>query len=181
MAPLGRSGSKDFFPEWLLSPLDSRAWGLQESLLSPRILWYGPAGLIWKCHVAQFAHAYKTHTFEFMYPASKHKRLPQSIYRLPDPIVEDIEAKKSEVWTGIMEDYSWRDITFPKDRLPALAGVASELQKVWKDEYIAGLWRKQLIRHLGWYNSKEGPIHPPPDTDFLSLHLPTQNQYHSRV
>jgi len=60
---------------------------------------------------------------------------------------------RADLWISIVEDYSRRNLTFREDRLPALAGVANELQTVWKDTYIAGLWEKCLIAHLGWHRA----------------------------
>jgi len=176
---LGTLWIKDGNPDWLVGHLDSRAWALQESLLSPRVLWYGPADLKWKCKVAEFANVWKNHTHDFNYPLTKGKRLPQSIFGLPEKRVDNIEALRSELWNGIMEDYSGRDITFAEDRLPALAGVASELQKVWDDGYLAGMWRSQLIRQLGWYNATDATIKPSPETDSTYSHLPATDQYQS--
>ena len=77
-----------------------------------------------------------------------------------------------------MDDYSGRDITSARDRLPALTGIASELQKVWKDDYFAGMWSRCLIRHLGWSNDAEA-VAPSSDADFINLYLPSANEYHS--
>jgi hypothetical protein len=43
-------------------------------------------------------------------------------------------------------------MTFPEDRLPALARIASQLQNTFGNQYLAGLWREYLIRQLGWYH-----------------------------
>ena len=37
-----------------------------------------------------------------------------------------------------------------KNRLPAISGIAEEYSTALGDEYLAGLWRKQLIWTLGW-------------------------------
>jgi hypothetical protein len=64
---------------------------------------------------------------------------------------------QEELWTTIIENYSLRNITLAGDRLPALAGIARELQVVWSDTYVAGLWRKCLIKHLVWYDKAKFP------------------------
>jgi len=185
LLPNGTYGTlwiKDKFPNWILSPLDSRAWALQESLLSPRILWYGPADLKWKCQEAQFADIWNTHNYDFKYPPSRHRRLPKRVFGLPWSYQTDLHQRGTEMWSDIMGDYSGRDLTFAEDRLPALAGVASELQKIWMDDYLAGLWRKSLVKHLGWFQQKESmddSIYDYVDGDSITLHLPGPGQYHS--
>jgi hypothetical protein len=43
---------------------------------------------------------------------------------------------------SIVLDYSQRSSSFFEGKLNALAGIASELREIWKDEYVAGLWRR---------------------------------------
>ncbi len=61
-----------------------------------------------------------------------------------------IETRQDLVWEAIVEDYSSRELTVPEDRLPAIAGIASELGKLWDDIYLARLWKKCLVKHLAW-------------------------------
>jgi hypothetical protein len=51
---------------------------------------------------------------------------------------------------AVIKNYTSRNITDPLDRLPALAGIIGELEKVWVDKCIAGLWNKSFLEHLLW-------------------------------
>ena len=42
-------------------------------------------------------------------------------------------------------------MTNEDDKLPALSGLAAEYQKHWNDQYLAGIWQRQLWRQLQWY------------------------------
>jgi hypothetical protein len=53
-------------------------------------------------------------------------------------------------WLETVEDYSGRAFTRSSDRLPALSGLATELEMVLKCEYVAGLWRSGLLMGLLW-------------------------------
>ena len=57
--------------------------------------------------------------------------------------------------------YTKREITYGKDKLPALAGLAVEFSKLVQSKYLAGLWaddlRDGLAWHLPWVNSMERP------------------------
>ncbi|KAI9859673.1 MAG: hypothetical protein M1813_006604 [Trichoglossum hirsutum] len=41
------------------------------------------------------------------------------------------------LWTDVIQDYSGRNLTLQEDRLPVLAGIASELAKLWDYAYLA--------------------------------------------
>lgn len=69
-------------------------------------------------------------------------------------------------WRKIIEDYSGRKLSVPGDRLPALAGLARELQTRWNDSYVAGMWRSCLVKHLCWWQSSDSPKRP--ITDYKS-------------
>jgi hypothetical protein len=45
----------------------------------------------------------------------------------------------------------------PDDRLPALAGIARELEIAWKDTYVAGMWLSNLFEWLTWYSDCKEP------------------------
>ena len=49
-----------------------------------------------------------------------------------------------------MEDYTYRALTFPQDRLVALAGLAEKHKHGTEDKYLAGLWKSDLPRALLW-------------------------------
>ena len=54
-------------------------------------------------------------------------------------------------WYQIVWQYSERGLTYPKDRLPALSGLAQKLTEyLGDDQYLAGLWKNDLHRGLMW-------------------------------
>jgi hypothetical protein len=53
-------------------------------------------------------------------------------------------------WYTMIYEYSRRKLTFESDKLPALAGIASRIQVITHDQYLAGHWRKELARSLFW-------------------------------
>lgn len=77
-----------------------------------------------------------------------------SVGRLPNRIFGDTEKAwaipQISTWAFIIQEYSGREMSNPKDRLPALAGLAAELYKVWGGKYLAGMWQSCLVGHLGW-------------------------------
>ncbi|CZR55443.1 uncharacterized protein PAC_05331 [Phialocephala subalpina] len=54
------------------------------------------------------------------------------------------------MWRGIVEQYSTKELTYEKDRLPALSGLASRFGKLFNDRYLAGLWESDIPIALCW-------------------------------
>jgi hypothetical protein len=53
-------------------------------------------------------------------------------------------------WHDIVELYSIWKLTFPKDKLPAISGVAQEMKSLLSDEYLADTWKGNLLPDLLW-------------------------------
>lgn len=87
---------------------------------------------------------------------------PDEVYTLVD--VEMIKALHGIVvicsegnniqntWYNIVGDYSSCQLTFAKDKLPALSGMASRFHSITKDDYLAGHWRIDLVQSLFWFS-----------------------------
>jgi hypothetical protein len=63
-------------------------------------------------------------------------------------------------WYEVVNVYSWRSLTFAKDRLPAFAAVAQQMQDLQpNNEYLAGLWRDTVLFDLTWEFEYNGEYH----------------------
>jgi len=54
-------------------------------------------------------------------------------------------------WYEITNQYTRRKLTFPSDRLPAIAGIAKKIHRKTGYLYVAGLWKEDLIAGLLWF------------------------------
>lgn len=139
---------------WRGGPLSTRAWTLQEFLLSPRLLLYGEGEVIWQCQ--------STNLRPLLEISNRYEPLLQ---RLPSGVLErnlssrgKSKADQTKMWGSLIESYSGRDYTIKEDRMLAISGIASELGKFWSDVYLAGMWKRCLLEHLGWMPIKsKGP------------------------
>ena len=131
---------------WPRDHLFTRGWALQELLLSPRILMYDKLQLLWICQTNQFKPVVANHISYI----SWSKRLTASVFGVKPHGNVNIRKNQLETWKGLMLEYSSRELTMLEDRLPALAGIAKELEQAWGDMYCAGLWRNCLLQHLIW-------------------------------
>jgi hypothetical protein len=121
-----------------------RAWTFQEELLSSRALYFGTRrGVRFNCQRgSQF---YNGETFQYSNTLDFPVRLPPNVFKMGKS-----KRSLSKLWVDIVKEYSQRRLTHADDRLPALAGIASEIYQIQSDKYLAGIWQRFLVRHLGW-------------------------------
>ncbi|KAH6668209.1 heterokaryon incompatibility protein-domain-containing protein [Halenospora varia] len=151
--------------------LYTRAWCLQENLLSPRVLLFCDGDVVWQCQTTPFRRI-DNNNFDYgeedaTFRTSPFRRLPGSIFsegRIPySPIkvsgsITNNPETELKTWKCTVENYTRRRLTYLPDRLPALAGVAEKFQKTWTDEYLAGLWKRHFILLLAWRRNQDHPI-----------------------
>jgi hypothetical protein len=69
-------------------------------------------------------------------------------------------------WREITGAYNSKRLTRYEDKFVAIAALASEMQKLTNEEYIAGLWKRNFLHQLAWHVSYEttdmGRISRPP-------------------
>ena len=53
-------------------------------------------------------------------------------------------------WHDVVIDYTHRRLSFPDDKLTAMAALASKFRQLGAGEYLAGLWSSSLITDLMW-------------------------------
>ena len=113
--------------------LDKRGWAFQESFLATRMLCYTNNEVQWAC--AGLA------TCECGSPVRPLIEVPRYSVNVEDPF---------RMWEDCVYDFATRALSFRKDKLPALAGVASRVFRMTKSAYVAGLWRDRLLEELSW-------------------------------
>ena len=151
-------------------PLLSRAWVMQERLLSRRILYYGPKGLFWECHdleanellpfggpkTAPSTSAVLTqgHPDEgYVYPQASAK----DMWLLPELKTMDKINRNHFylVWDHIVATYWASHLTYSSDILIALAGIVDILQQRTGMTFIGGVWKEFLPLDLLWMADDE--------------------------
>lgn len=124
------------------SLISTRGWTLQEQLLSSRVLFFMDADIHWQCQAC-----YQTQSGVSFNPreTATNVRLfiPNHDHQLDD-------ASHQRLWQRIASDYSGRKFTYPRDRVPALAGICQTFASAQDDASILGLWSKSFARDLSW-------------------------------
>ncbi|KAH7082112.1 heterokaryon incompatibility protein-domain-containing protein, partial [Paraphoma chrysanthemicola] len=120
--------------------LSERAWCMQERYLSPRLISFAQDAIEWECFEAE------------VWETSR----PGSTSGLSIFSGRDDDQRLYSKWAEMVEHYSRRALTYTTDTLPALSAVASRAATAMGDEYLAGLWRKDLLRWLLWRGVRYG-------------------------
>ncbi|KAF2653852.1 HET-domain-containing protein, partial [Lophiostoma macrostomum CBS 122681] len=132
--------------------LMTRAWAYQERYLSPRVIYFLGDELGWSCRSLDDDESHSG-TFSSLSFAldKKHNPYLHPQEGSPDKEADEYDHIKSiDHWHHIVNDYDTLFLSFERDRLPALAGLAKHLSPFRKGRYLAGLWEDSLIVDLLW-------------------------------
>ena len=157
------------------APLVKRAWVLQEQLLAKRSIIYSKTQLHWVCRTQEASEMFPKAVPDLREGDDLlcHSLKPRPLQCLKgmiaskDPIVFNhwsygsgrIMSPMEQFWfswRSIVLDYTRRSLTLEKDKLAAIAGLASELQSKINIQYIAGMWniRFYIEYDLCWWVSE---------------------------
>ncbi|KAK3657775.1 hypothetical protein LTR56_002154 [Elasticomyces elasticus] len=127
--------------------LESRAWVFQERLLAPRAVHCTATQLYWECREVE---ASETHPLG----AVGGRRLKAIFREDSDDRMETVNLEHN-LWSMVVSEYTQRALTFPIDKLRALAGISAVWRRLYGDQYLSGLWRSMLPAHLMWSITSE--------------------------
>lgn len=116
-------------------PLLKRAWIYQERKMSPRVAHMGKEQLFWECDSVFLS--------EDGVMDNQSDR-----FSLKQPLSDD----PFQAWRMAVEHYSHLQLTYEKDRLPAISALVRHMQLLRADDvYIAGMWRNSIVDDLSWF------------------------------
>ncbi|KAH7319493.1 heterokaryon incompatibility protein-domain-containing protein [Rhexocercosporidium sp. MPI-PUGE-AT-0058] len=127
--------------------LSERAWCYQEILLSPRILTFQANQISFSCRV-KASKGYKRSPASLV--LQKTARYFSRAVAQP-PKDNDVRRRLFSTWRDIIQQYSSKNLTLQKDKLPALAGIAARFGEPTKCRYLAGIWEEDLLESLCWF------------------------------
>ncbi|KIN06919.1 hypothetical protein OIDMADRAFT_81615, partial [Oidiodendron maius Zn] len=129
-----------------IEPLGSRAWCFQEVLLSRRTAGFHGNQLYWSCLRKK---ASEDDPIGRMVKNLHPQISPLALLRIfiHHPFCEEILK-----WYDCIEYFTKRKITYVRDTLPAMSGLAKKMHDAvgTSDSYYAGLWSGDLRRGLLW-------------------------------
>jgi hypothetical protein len=78
------------------------------------------------------------------------RRTPSKLHMNQESIQKNFNRSKCHLWHDMVLKYSKCQLTFGKDKALAISGVAKMMRDILDDEYIAGLWMRNLEAQLLW-------------------------------
>ena len=136
-------------------PLLQRGWTFQEQILSTRILHFTQEELLWECRSEIFCEC-TPEAADCLWDSRKSVDRTTPGVKQAFDFTQQVQMSD---WYKIVEIYTTRDLTYSRDRLPALSGIADAFQKSLRDpgRYLAGLWENDLIEGLLWVTYDSNP------------------------
>ncbi|CZR57953.1 uncharacterized protein PAC_07843 [Phialocephala subalpina] len=134
------------FPGQQRDLLHHRAWVLQEWLLSPRLVHFCVGELLWECHTVLQCEC------QVLPTSADTKRMHHEGFARSDffPKVEKNEGQSDLDWRHVVHEFTKRQLTQERDRLPALSGIAVVTKVDAVEDYVCGHWKSDLPESLLW-------------------------------
>ena len=151
------------------SAIFERGWVFQERLLSRRVLHFGKDQILWECRETccceTFPHGLHPALRErsqfatnLSYSSWRQGELGISLSYHRDNVINSggapdenlVQYWNMRIWQAITASYSQCQLTRSHDKLIALSGIAKDMSRVLKDDYLAGNWKSHLPEVLMW-------------------------------
>jgi hypothetical protein len=124
-------------------PLSYRGWAYQERLLARRFLAFNPHEMMWQCEDSEKCECGMLDDLPFANGGKHDYSLQGLLYRSKEEVYR--------AWTHqVVDIYSKRVLTYDSDKLPALSGAVQFFHEKLQDDYLAGLWKGDLLSGLRW-------------------------------
>ncbi|KAH7125036.1 heterokaryon incompatibility protein [Dactylonectria estremocensis] len=140
--PLDREVIKKYHTEMRDEPLTQRAWGFQERVLSRRILHFAKQQVYYECIEGTLTENGLTLPDRYQYMIEKTFSGKPRRKRSSNPILLQ--------WYGLLWGYGRRKLTCASDKLPAMSGLARIYQELLQEEYLAGIWKTNIVEGICW-------------------------------
>lgn len=140
------------------APLGKRAWVVQERVLAPRIVHFSSNQILWECCQERAAEYLPADAVDgdgelkktTPYPGTTEGQDPNRIW-------------VHRNWASLVEKYSSCSLTVQSDKLIAISGLARRAcgqLGLTPQDYVAGLWKSNLIYGLLYRIERESTIIP---------------------
>lgn len=136
--------------------LFSRAWVLQERLLSSRSLIFGKKELYWECLEHQGSEMYPggDRSFYVAHRDSQEKKI-FNLRRFWRNMDREPRLSLWKFWNAMVSQYSALKLSHSLDKLVAIAGLAADFHAISPEaKYLAGIWSYQFRRALLWQSNR---------------------------
>jgi hypothetical protein len=145
------------------APLMTRAWVLQERLMSPRTLYFGSDGISWECCVDRFCEGDPGRPSSAgLHPtdpsgtfADTEKKELSDLIGLPHLPLRHTLHHFRMGWSRLLARYTSCALTHSADRLVAIAGCINMIARHRGLANSHGLWEDFFLDELLWHNEDQ--------------------------
>jgi hypothetical protein len=138
--------------------LSSRAWALQEDVLSPRVLRFAEQQIYWRCTESQLnEESPDCDDYDNFDKRWSSRQSYEETFRLANGADLNKLSKSGclTLWYALVNDFTGRKISVYTDRLLAISAIAKRVATKIEQSYMAGVWAQDIHRGLLW--SSDGP------------------------
>jgi len=143
------------------APLNQRAWVLQERILSPRTVHFAQKQVFWQCRQQEACETFPDALPQWSSPAtalwstwtnstSFRKQLDELKSHGQNIAPPGTRANLYASWDKLLKTYTSCGLTRQEDKFVAISSLVKEMQSVTGDEWLAGFWKTQIIKHFCW-------------------------------
>lgn len=123
-------------------PLNTRAWALQEHVMSRHLLIFSPDGVHMACNLMSAKVGFQS-------------MLDAPLRSFDNSWIRNLGH--AGVWRNLISEYTKRRLSFPEDKLIAVSALARQMSSELGSRYVAGLWENALIQQLPWSVLRPAP------------------------
>lgn len=129
-------------------PAQRRAWTLQEQVLANRLVHFIGDEMVWECQSCMWCECME---LDNLHISSREFKISNSSQRTEySKALASTDSAKFRYWYHFVDTLVRRYITNDLDILPALSGLAKQMQKNGAGRYCAGIWADDLVYGLMW-------------------------------
>lgn len=129
------------------SPLNTRAWALQENVLARLIVHFTRGELLWEC-----VEGLRCECMEAENNSCYTTRVPGMMRAYQFTWLRYPNDTRSiyDLWLGLLQRYSGLALSYDSDILPGLSGLAKLWQSRGAGKYLAGFWEENILESMLW-------------------------------
>lgn len=161
-------------------PLLSRAWVVQERLLSRRVIYFGGPELIWECCASTKSETWPSGLNKIQLPEDGYTEEAREVRSSFEKCLTPSEkwggkeaAAFFRAWHRTVDRYAQARLTRESDRAVAISGIANYMESSTGLRYLSGLWARWLWPQLCWYVShghgERAPLDNLPTWSWISV------------
>jgi len=136
-------------------PLNDRGWVFQERILARRVVHFGQTQLGWECKSSQALGMFPDGLPVYL-GGPEEKPCTEIISSPKIGVTQGPDKDFAKTWQRLMGQFTGCQLSFRKDKLIALEGIATSLERTRPyDTYAAGMWRSTALFDLPWWRFEE--------------------------